>query len=68
MAEQRIHALEARVAELERDLAAGLTDVFDLAFHAIGLSTGMGGYDASEVAKRSARIYEIAERLGAKGP
>lgn len=68
MTEQRIHALEARVAELERDLAAGLMDAFDLAFHAIGLSTGMGGYDASEAAKRSERIYKIAQRLGAKRP
>jgi len=71
MTERRIHALEARIAELERDVADGLDATLCVASYALGACRGTGksgNVGAIEACDKAERIGEIVHRLKAMQP
>ncbi|RUT27378.1 hypothetical protein C0V97_01005 [Asaia sp. W19] len=68
MTEQRIHALETRIKELESDVAEGLDAVLCVASYALGACQGTGrslNFDAVKVCDKAGRLGEIVHRLKA---
>ncbi|WP_122050377.1 hypothetical protein [Asaia bogorensis] len=69
--EQRIHALEVRIRELEADVAEGLDAVLCVASYALGACRGTGSswnFGAVEAHDKAERIAEIVRRLRAMHP
>lgn len=67
-AQETLHALEARVADLERDLIMGLNATSSLISHVLGIARGRGGFHADQINEWHRCIWEIIDRLEARQP